>query len=31
MMIEYSEETSKTHYETREKLAKDWIKTRLIS
>jgi len=31
MMIEYSEGTSKTHYETREKLAEDWIKTWLSS
>jgi len=31
MMIEYSEGTSKTHYETREKLAEDWIKTWLTS
>ena len=27
MAIEYSEGTSKTHYETREKLAEDWINT----
>jgi len=31
MMIEYSEGTSKTHYETREKLTEDWIKTWLTN
>ncbi len=31
ILVEYSEGNSKVHYETREKLAEDWIKTWLKS
>ena len=31
ILVEYTEGTSNTHYETREKLAEDWIKTWLKS